>query len=97
MGDETREYTKPEGARSVHTITVLDRELTYAAEADWLVLHRDEKPVAEIFHVYYAVADEERTRPLTFVFNGGPGAASAYLHVGATEGSASQPGSEHRA
>jgi carboxypeptidase C (cathepsin A) len=58
--------------------------LPYQAEADWLVLRKREKPVAEIFHVAYlreGVAPE--ARPITFVFNGGPGAASAYLHVGA--------------
>jgi carboxypeptidase C (cathepsin A) len=40
-----------------------------------------------MFHVYYRSAERRskasKSRPLTFVFNGGPGAASAYLHVGA--------------
>lgn len=82
MSEQSTDYTPPNGSSSVHTITLDGRELSYVAEADWLVLHKDEKPVAEIFHVFYAVADD-RTRPLTVVFNGGPGAASAYLHVGA--------------
>ncbi len=43
---------------------------------------------AEIFYVAYAVQPADappdgRQRPITFVFNGGPGAASAYLHLGA--------------
>jgi carboxypeptidase C (cathepsin A) len=64
------------------------RELTaacgrYQATADWLVLRKQEKPVAEIFYVHYRLLDAAADRPLTFVFNGGPGAASAYLHVGA--------------
>ncbi len=83
MSEQKNEYQKPEGARSVHTITIGAKELSYAAEADWLVLRRDEKPSAEMFHVYYAVPDEDGPRPLTVVFNGGPGAASAYLHMGA--------------
>jgi carboxypeptidase C (cathepsin A) len=39
---------------------------------------------AGIFHVAYTRdnADPDR-RPVTFVFNGGPGASSAYLHLGA--------------
>ncbi len=83
MSEQKNEYRKPEGARSVHTMSFAGEELSYAAEADWLVLRKDEKPVAEMFHVYYALAGEEGPRPLTVVFNGGPGAASAYLHMGA--------------
>jgi len=83
MSEERAEYVKPEGAGSVHTMVLGEREISYAAEADWLVLREDEKPVAEIFHVYYALADDSAPRPITIVFNGGPGAASAYLHVGA--------------
>src|SRR4029453_7556176 len=47
------------------------------------VLRKKEKPAAEIFSVSYVAADGDRDRPVTFVFNGGPGAASAYLHMGA--------------
>lgn len=83
MSEEKAEYTKPEGVRSVGTITLDGRELSYVSQADWLVLRKDEEPIAEIFHVYYAVDDDTGRRPLTIVFNGGPGAASAYLHVGA--------------
>jgi carboxypeptidase C (cathepsin A) len=37
-----------------------------------------------MFHIAYVKKDETSSdRPLTFVFNGGPGASSAYLHVGA--------------
>jgi carboxypeptidase C (cathepsin A) len=46
------------------------------------VLRKKEKPAAEMFSVSY-VADREADRPVTFVFNGGPGASSAYLHMGA--------------
>lgn len=39
---------------------------------------------AWIFFVAYTRDDTAReTRPITFVFNGGPGASSAYLHIGA--------------
>lgn len=43
-----------------------------------------ERPDAEIFHVSYTRqgADPAR-RPVTFVFNGGPGASSIYLHLAA--------------
>jgi len=43
-----------------------------------------ERPDAEIFHVAYTMkGGDPATRPVTFVFNGGPGASSAYLHLAA--------------
>jgi len=38
---------------------------------------------AEVAYVAYVVADQAASRPVTFLFNGGPGAASAYLDIGA--------------
>ena len=35
-----------------------------------------------MFYTAYVAKDAGQTRPLTFVFNGGPGAASAFLHLG---------------
>ena len=55
-------------------------KLRYEAIADRVVLRKREKPIARIFHVAY-LAQSRAARPLTFVFNGGPGAASAYLHM----------------
>src|SRR5262249_34143672 len=40
------------------------------------------RPPAEIFYTAYLRKPESAKRPITFVFNGGPGAASAYLHLG---------------
>jgi carboxypeptidase C (cathepsin A) len=56
----------------------------YTASAQWQTLYEHDRPVAELFHVAYTLADQDPAqRPITFVFNGGPGAASAYLHMGA--------------
>ncbi|MEM6583224.1 MAG: peptidase S10 [Pseudomonadota bacterium] len=61
-----------------------DKDLNYDANAGWLTLKDAGKPTAEIFHTYYSESGRgRRNRPITFVFNGGPGAASAYLHIGA--------------
>jgi carboxypeptidase C (cathepsin A) len=70
-----------EPAITNHTLSLPTGELSYQARADWIILHRDDKPSAEVFHVAYT-RDGDAQRPLTFVFNGGPGAASAYLHLG---------------
>ncbi len=59
-------------------------DLSYTAIAGWQRLFdHKEKPTAELFHVAYLAQESDATRPVTFVFNGGPGAASAYLHMGA--------------
>jgi carboxypeptidase C (cathepsin A) len=57
----------------------------YDAKAGMLNIGTDpERPDAEIFHVSYtAKGGDPATRPVTFVFNGGPGASSAYLHLSA--------------
>lgn len=67
-----------------HTLSLLDRQISYTASAGWQTLFDKDKPIADMFHVaYLAKAEAASSRPLTFVFNGGPGAASAYLHMGA--------------
>ncbi len=58
--------------------------LQVTATAGWTVLRREESPAAEVFSVAYTLdGADPGTRPVTFVFNGGPGASSAFLHVGA--------------
>ncbi|GAB4365942.1 MAG: alpha/beta hydrolase [Methylohalobius crimeensis] len=72
-------------AVSRHTLTTPTRAIEYQATAASLTIH-DEKGEASgrIFYIAYTADDSESARrPLTFVFNGGPGAASAYLHLGA--------------
>ena len=67
-----------------HELVIGEKTLAYEASAEWIKLRRIHKPIAHIFHTaYIAQETESETRPLTFVFNGGPGAASAYLHMGA--------------
>jgi carboxypeptidase C (cathepsin A) len=83
MSEESKEHTPPKGTTSAHSLLTQAGELAYAAEADFMIMRDRDKPVAEIFYVHYHLADTDSRRPITFVFNGGPGAASAYLHMGA--------------
>ena len=57
----------------------------YMATAGMLKIGKDpERPDAELFHVSYTLKSvDPAKRPVTFVFNGGPGAASIYLHIAA--------------
>jgi carboxypeptidase C (cathepsin A) len=57
----------------------------YKAEAAMMPIGSDpERPEAEIFHIAYTLKGADpATRPVTFLFNGGPGGASIYLHLSA--------------
>ncbi|MBD1909791.1 MULTISPECIES: peptidase S10 [unclassified Leptolyngbya] len=76
--------TARKSSTTTHVLSLADGAIHYTAIAEWQPLYEREKAIAEIFHVAYLVDHQGSTpRPLTFVFNGGPGAASAYLHMGA--------------
>ncbi|MDX8481969.1 peptidase S10 [Mesorhizobium sp. VK24D] len=69
-----------------HSVTLGGRKLDYQAKAGTLSLLSGKGEVtAAIFYVAYTQQSPApaKERPITFVFNGGPGAASAYLHLGA--------------
>nr|WP_245425198.1 carboxypeptidase [Phyllobacterium brassicacearum] len=58
-------------------------ELAYTATAGTISLFgQDGTLSAKLFYTAYVARDRQPDRPLTFAFNGGPGAASAYLHLG---------------
>ncbi|RMH28649.1 MAG: peptidase S10 [Planctomycetota bacterium] len=76
-----------EPVETSHAITLDDgTTLAYTARAGFLPL-RDESGelLARVFHVAYTLegADDPASRPVTFVFNGGPGSSSVWLHLGA--------------
>jgi len=77
------DHEPPAGAQTTATWTGGGTEIDYTASANWIVLRKKEKPSAEIFSVSYVAQGGGADRPVTFVFNGGPGASSAYLHMGA--------------
>jgi len=79
----TPDYEPPAGAETTTQWTGGAKPLDYTATAKWLVLRKKEKPSAEIFSVSYVAEGGDKGRPVAFVFNGGPGASSAYLHMGA--------------
>jgi carboxypeptidase C (cathepsin A) len=73
-------------SRTRHTVTVNGTKIEYEATAGPLVLKDDDdKEKARIFFIAYTktVVKDYSRRPLTFVFNGGPGSSSVWLHLGA--------------
>src|SRR5438093_6339939 len=69
-----------------HTIKIGGQEIKYTATAGTILLKlEDGTPKASVFYVAYTKDDVSDTtkRPVTFTFNGGPGSASIWLHLGA--------------
>ena len=75
----------PARVETHHSIVLSGHRLDYDAIAETFALtDRKGAETASIFTVsYLAVTSAETTRPVSFVFNGGPGAASVFLHLGA--------------
>lgn len=69
-----------------HTIRVGQQTIAYSAEAGWLPIREDGKTVARMFYVAYnrSGITDLGTRPIIFSFNGGPGTASVWMHMGYT-------------
>lgn len=85
--DTPRPDLADELAETQHRITINGEELAYTATAGRIVMRsEDGKARASIFFVAYtkerAAHADAATRPITFSFNGGPGSASVWLHLG---------------
>lgn len=70
-----------------HQITLHGQTINYTAHVGFMPIHNATTLVTEghLFYVYYSkdgVTDETK-RPVWFLFNGGPGAATIWLHMGA--------------
>ena len=78
----------PADAVSEHSIETARGKLAYTATAGTLPFYDQsgEQSAAVFYTAYVAKVPKDlgssTNRPLTFVFNGGPGAASAFLHLG---------------
>jgi carboxypeptidase C (cathepsin A) len=85
VSEEHYDMTEVPPAVSHHQITVDGKLLRYTATTGRLPIKRgDGKIEAEMFFVAYTLDGQEAAkRPLTFCFNGGPGSATVWLHMGA--------------
>jgi carboxypeptidase C (cathepsin A) len=74
----------PADAITEHMVQTAGGSLAYTATAGTLPFYDQsgEQSAAMFYTAYVAKDANPATRPLTFVFNGGPGAASAFLHLG---------------
>jgi len=68
-----------------HELSLDGKTIRYTANAGTLLIDGDdEKPCATVFYVAYTLrgVSDLHTRPVTFLYNGGPGSASFWLHMG---------------
>jgi carboxypeptidase C (cathepsin A) len=84
--EASKTATDEEPVVTHHRIRLGDQERRYTATAGLMPIRDDKGEVeARIFFMAYAREDAGPTeaRPLLFSFNGGPGSASVWLHLGA--------------
>ncbi|WP_244510026.1 S10 family peptidase [Rhizobium sp. AC27/96] len=73
----------PPDAVSDHVLNAGGKSIAYTATAGTLDLFgQDGQRSAAIFYTAYVAKNRDAGRPVTFIFNGGPGAASAFLNLG---------------
>jgi len=92
------EEFKPEQQQTKGSVTIGGNVVNYDAYAGTLVVHpkgwddvaqnqdKDEKnkpAEASMFYVAYFKSDAKGPRPVTFLYNGGPGSSTVWLHMGA--------------
>jgi carboxypeptidase C (cathepsin A) len=67
-----------------HDLTLAGKNLKYTATAGTLLIRDEEdKPYGSIFYVAYTLDGvEAKSRPVSFLYNGGPGSATLWLHMG---------------
>jgi carboxypeptidase C (cathepsin A) len=78
------QHRLPPDSTTKQTVDLPGRSLSFTATAGSVRLFDDKgEPQADIAYTSYQLDGADRaTRPVTFLFNGGPGAASAYLQLG---------------
>jgi carboxypeptidase C (cathepsin A) len=77
---------KEESSVTEHTIKIAGQTVSYKATASTTLIKDDKsEPTASIFSIAYTRSDPKdmSQRPVSFVYNGGPGSSSIWLHMGA--------------
>ena len=77
---------KEESSITDHTVKIGAQTISYKATAATILLKNEkEEPTALIYYTAYTRSDTKdmAQRPIAFVYNGGPGSASVWLHMGA--------------
>lgn len=83
--DTVFNYKKPQKSVTYGTVNVEGKKINYRADAGTLVLkNKADSPTLSMSYIAYFDADANSDkRPITFIYNGGPGSATIWLHMGA--------------
>lgn len=82
---EQQEASKEEWQTTEHSIKVGNQTIPYSARAGTTTITNDEgETTGLMYSVSYVRTDvaDKSNRPVAFLFNGGPGSASMWLHMG---------------
>lgn len=88
VADVEKAWAKPpveeQSAVSKGSVTVRGQNIAYTATAGTLTIRDDSgKPTASVFYTAYTRdGAPKRSRPVTFLYNGGPGSATIWLRMG---------------
>ncbi|MBV8655360.1 MAG: hypothetical protein JO160_04895, partial [Candidatus Eremiobacteraeota bacterium] len=64
-----------------HTIALGGKTIAYTARAGTITLrNQDEQPLVRVFYTAFTV--DGANRPVTFLYNGGPGSSTIWLRMG---------------
>lgn len=79
---------QPQSSTTAGSVTVEGKRIDYKAVAGTLVLHgsgdKENEPQVSMFYAaYFKKGVDASKRPITFIYNGGPGSATVWLHMGA--------------
>jgi carboxypeptidase C (cathepsin A) len=87
-GDKSHEPSvspKEESSVTDHSIKIGGQTIAYKATAGSILLKNEkDEPEALVYYVAYTRSDvkDSSLRPLSFLYNGGPGSSSIWLHMG---------------
>lgn len=77
-------WASPRTVTTQGEVTLDGHPVHYTADAGTLILHDPQgRPTGALFYVAYFKRGANLRRPITVLYNGGPGSSSAPLHIGA--------------
>ena len=79
---------QPQSSTTEGSVSVEGKRVDYKAVAGTLIIHgsgdKENEPEISMFYVAYLKKGVDASkRPITFIYNGGPGSATVWLHMGA--------------
>src|SRR5205809_2172070 len=97
LPEATATPPKEESSVTDHTIKIAGQTIPYKATAATILIKNDkDEPTALMYYTAYTRSDvkDMSQRPVSFLYNGGPGSASVWLHMGSMRSEERRVGKE---